>query len=576
MTLDPDFHDQAYHLFVEEALELLQQLQETLLKLPDDLSLTNVYGLVRAASTIKSGAAQVKLTDIYTLADRFENFFRRVWQEKPIVDSELADLLWQAYECLRQSLLTQIQADREEGANAIAKAEPIFTRLEAYLTPVPDELEELLALDDDLEREEEETESLLNQEVPQALANLEAILSRPKASNLATALMAQIEEFLSLGELLEISEFVAVAQITLATLQLSPQTAPTIGQLALAGFRGIWKATAKSSLTTKVKREDLWDAEIPTAEQFLELERERMVFPIADPQETLNEERTLKTANSLVWLAGSAAFVVSCQQVREILLAQSKCSIDASGRQWLHWQDSDLPLYRLSELLEYNSPLPVGIGGTTDPSDLMVVVLDLGRQIIAVELAVDRLMAVPEMVVKPFGSAIAPPSYCAGCAILEDENLVAVINIEALLAQKLDRMPIAVGAGSKPAPATILAIDDSRTSRRVLVLTLQKAGYRVIQAQDGEEGMRQLLQNPAVDLIVSDIEMPNLNGFGVLKSCRQNPQLAKIPVILISTYSSDRHRRLARELGAAGYLSKPFDERKLLAMLDAILKQKVR
>jgi chemotaxis family two-component system sensor histidine kinase/response regulator PixL len=205
----------------------------------------------------------------------------------------------------------------------------------------------------------------------------------------------------------------------------------------------------------------------------------------------------------------------------------------------------------------------------------MVVVLDLGRQTIAVELAVDRLMAVPEMVVKPFGSAIAPPSYCAGCAILEDEHLVAVINVEALLAQKLDRMPIAVKA-SKPAPATILAIDDSRTSRQVLVLTLQKAGYRVIQAQDGEEGMRQLLQNPAVDSIVSDIEMPKLNGFGVLKSCRQNPQLAKIPVILISTYNSDRHRRLARESGAAGYLSKPFDERKLLAMLDAILKQKVR
>ncbi|MBF2021762.1 MAG: response regulator [Hydrococcus sp. C42_A2020_068] len=582
MTLDPDFHDQAYYLFVEEALELLQQIQETLLKLPDDLSLTNVYGLVRAASTIKSGAAQVKLTDIYTLADRFENFFRRVWQEKLIVDPELADLLWQAYECLRQSLLTQIQADREEGANAIAKAEPIFTRLEAYLTPVPDELEELLALDDDLEEEEhqkeaeEETESLLNQEVLQALANLEAILSRPETSNLATALMAQIEEFLSLGELLEISEFVAVAQITLATLQVSPQTAPTIGQLALAGFRGIWKATVKSSLTTKVKQEDLWDAEIPAAEQFLELERERAVSPIAGAQETLSKERKLKTANSLVWLAGSAAFVVSCQQVREILLAQGKCSIDASGRQWLHWQDSDLPLYRLSELLEYNSPLPVGIGGTTDPSDLMVVVLDLGWQTIAVELAVDRLMAVPELVIKPFGSAIAPPSYCAGCAILEDKNLVAVIDVEALLAQKLDRMPIAVRAGSKPAPATILVIDDSSTSRRVLVLTLQKAGYRVIQAQDGKEGMRQLLQNPAVDSIVSDIEMPNLNGFGVLKSCRQNSQLAKVPVILISTYNSDRHRRLARELGAAGYLSKPFDERKLLAMLDAILKQKVR
>lgn len=584
MTLDPDLLDQAYHLFVEEALELLQQIQETLLKLPRDPSLSEVYTLVRAASTIKSGAAQVNLTDIHTLADRFENIFRRLWQEKTIVDPELEDLLWQAYECLRQSLLTQIQTDREGAAAAIAKAEPIFARLEAYMTSQSDELEELLALDDP-EEEEEGTEWLLNQEVSQALANLEAILSRPEASNLSETLKAQVDVFLSLGELLEISEFVAVAQITLATLQVSPQMASTIGQLALAGFRGIWEATAKSGLQAKAGREALSGVTPPAVEQLMELEREdKASSPIADAGETLREpsrevltqeiasKRTLKTANSLVWLAGSAAFFVSSSKVREILLAQGKRSIDADGRQRLRWQNSDLPVYRLSELLEYNSPLPVGIGGATDPSDSMVVVLDLGRQTIAVELAVDRLMAVPELVVKSFSSAIAPPGYCSGCAILEDEHLVVVIDVEALLTQKIDGIPIAAGAAAE---TTILVIDDSSTSRQLLVLTLQKAGYRVIQAQDGEEGMRQLLQNPAVDLIVSDIEMPNLNGFGVLKSCRQNPQLARVPVILISTYSSDRHRRMARELGAAGYLSKPFDERKLLAALDTILKQKV-
>ncbi|NJM86276.1 MAG: hypothetical protein HC847_02690 [Hydrococcus sp. RU_2_2] len=82
MTLDPDLLDQAYHLFAEEALELLQQIQETLLELPHDSSLSTVHSLVRAINTIKSGAAQVNLTDIYTLASRFENIFRWLWQKK--------------------------------------------------------------------------------------------------------------------------------------------------------------------------------------------------------------------------------------------------------------------------------------------------------------------------------------------------------------------------------------------------------------------------------------------------------------------------------------------------------------
>ncbi|MCU0534830.1 MAG: response regulator [Hydrococcus sp. Prado102] len=594
MTLDPDLLDQAYHLFAEEALELLQQIQETLLELPRDSSLSKVHSLVRAINTIESGAAQVNLTDIYTLASRFENIFRWLWQEKIAIDPMLEDLIWQAYEYLRQSLLAQIQTHQEEASHVLAKAEPIFARLEARLGHTPNAEVELLTFDNS---QEEGTEWLLNQEVAQALTNLETLLSSDfsslreplrgmgsdtSGSNRLEELKIQIEGFLSLGELLNISEFVAIAQISLATLQVSPQTALTIGQLALTGFRGIWEAGASDS-SVKTKQDRSSNLETAALEQLLELDRDKAGFSreLDEPIDrddfvvetrkardclAVTSEWVFKTANSLVWLANSAAFILSCEKVKEILLLQTEQLTYFGGQPWLSWRRKNVPVYFLSQLLEYNCPIPTKV--LEFPScEPMLVIFERDEQTVAIELTVDRLLAVPELVIKPFGSVFSPPSYCWGCMIVEGDRLVVAIDLEALLDDMLDR------ARNIP---TILVIDDSITSRQLLVLTLQKAGYRVIQASNGEEGLQQLQQNADVHLVVSDIEMPKLNGFGFLKACRQIPKTANIPIILLSTYNSDRHRQMARELGAAAYLCKPFDKKDFLSALDAILKKPVR
>ncbi|NJP21555.1 MAG: response regulator [Hydrococcus sp. CRU_1_1] len=121
--------------------------------------------------------------------------------------------------------------------------------------------------------------------------------------------------------------------------------------------------------------------------------------------------------------------------------------------------------------------------------------------------------------------------------------------------------------------STILVVEDSLTWRQFLVFTLHKAGYRVLQAQDGQEGFKQLQQNPAVRLVICDLEMPNLNGFGFLICCRQDPQLAKIPAIVLSNYSSEQHRQLAMQLGANAYFTKPYDEPEFLAAIAFLLEQ---
>jgi chemotaxis protein histidine kinase CheA len=583
MTLDPDLLDQAYHLFADEALELLQQIQETLLELPRDSSHSKVYKLVQAIKTIKSGAAQVNLTDIYTLASRFENIFRWLWQKKIAIDPKLADLLWEAYQYLRQSLLAQIHTHQEDVLTIIAKTEPIFAQLEARLGHKPSTEVELLMFKNS--EEEDGTEWLSNQDVSQALSDLQTLLASDRSDRFEENLKAQIKEFQYFGELLKISGFVAIAQITLATLQVSPQTASIVGQVALMGFRGIWEAGTSDRFSLKTKQDRSSDLETAKLKQLLALDLDkadsnqeldkaidRSDFLVKETRQARDErtersEWVFKTANSLVWLANSAAFILSCEKVREILLLQTEQLTYFGGQPWLSWHRKNVPVYFLSQLLEYNCPTPTKVSEKLPSSEPMLVVFARDEQTVAIELAVDRLLRVPELVIKPFGNMFSPPSYCRGCIILEGERLVVAIDLEALLDDTLDR--------ARNAPV-ILVIDDSITSRQLLVLTLQKAGYRVIQASDGEEGLKQLQHNADVRLIVSDIEMPNLNGFGFLKSCRQIPKFSKIPVILLSTYNSDRHRQMARELGATAYLYKPYDNKKFLDAIDMILNKQVR
>lgn len=127
----------------------------------------------------------------------------------------------------------------------------------------------------------------------------------------------------------------------------------------------------------------------------------------------------------------------------------------------------------------------------------------------------------------------------------------------------------------KPAPAmpaeTILVVDDSITLRQTLALTLQKFGYQVLQARHGYEAIEQLQQQPTIGLVFCDIEMPRMNGFEFLTYRQQNPAIAKIPVVILTSRSRDKHRLIAMELGATAYLNKPYLEQQLLVTVAGLL-----
>jgi CheY-like chemotaxis protein len=122
----------------------------------------------------------------------------------------------------------------------------------------------------------------------------------------------------------------------------------------------------------------------------------------------------------------------------------------------------------------------------------------------------------------------------------------------------------------------ILLVDDSITLRQTLALTLQKAGYRVLQAKDGYEAIEQLRQHREIQLVICDIEMPRMNGFEFLKYRQQDSVLADIPVVILTSRSASKHRLIATELGATAYITKPYLEQMLLATLTEAIENNNR
>ena len=117
-------------------------------------------------------------------------------------------------------------------------------------------------------------------------------------------------------------------------------------------------------------------------------------------------------------------------------------------------------------------------------------------------------------------------------------------------------------------------MDDSAAMRRTLALSLEKAGYRVVQAKDGKEALEQLQKLNNISLVICDIEMPNMNGFEFLGQRRRYPELGKIPVAMLTSRSNDKHRKLATHLGANAYFTKPYIEQKFLQSIHNLIKEK--
>ncbi len=121
-----------------------------------------------------------------------------------------------------------------------------------------------------------------------------------------------------------------------------------------------------------------------------------------------------------------------------------------------------------------------------------------------------------------------------------------------------------------PLQATIMTVDDSPSMRMLLRVALTDLGYDVTEAEDGQQALERL-DGGLPDLLITDINMPNLDGFGLIERLRANPDNRALPILVLTTESSDEKKQRARAAGATGWIVKPFHPDKLAAAIRRVL-----
>jgi two-component system chemotaxis sensor kinase CheA len=274
---------------------------------------------------------------------------------------------------------------------------------------------------------------------------------------------------------------------------------------------------------------------------------------------------TLVTTRVLLVRVGQASFGLPASGCQGTIWVQRGQLRSIEGQPTITHNGRDVVVRPMAELLGVASVAPTGRGERTP-----AVLVGSPQRLIA--LLVDALIDEREAVVKPLGPILARQRSYSGAIQLGDGSLVLLLNPLALIQGAGSVRPSL--AGPAPAPRRrprLLVCDDSFTTRELIRSILQSAGYEVTSAVDGADALDKL-RAQAYDLVVSDVEMPRVDGFQLTARLRSELALHDLPVVLITSLSSEDHRRRGLEAGAQAYIVKSqFDQGGLLEIIQQLL-----
>lgn len=286
---------------------------------------------------------------------------------------------------------------------------------------------------------------------------------------------------------------------------------------------------------------------------------------------TLSVPLTLSVAEVILFESNGILLAVRHASIREMLAPQDVEFCEIASQEAISWQGRIAPLVHLDRWLK----LPQ-IEQTLSPKQPALFTIEHNNEWVG--LLVDRYLADREVVIRQVEPGIAMPPGFNGCAILGDGRIAPLIDVPALLdwINSCD-LPAADAPLESVSPElesqkdTILVVDDSINVRRFLSLTLEKAGYRVEQAVDGQDALDKLLTHLPIKAVICDVDMPRLDGYGLLGRLKSNPSFKNLPIAMLTSRNGQKDRQLAMHLGATAYFSKPYNEHELLQAVKQML-----
>lgn len=262
---------------------------------------------------------------------------------------------------------------------------------------------------------------------------------------------------------------------------------------------------------------------------------------------------TLAATAAVLFRVGRDLGALSADAVERVLLLAPGEVGSVAGRATVQVGQAQVPFAWLSQLL--------GLApGRMAPKAQPALVLAVGAQRAVV--AVDEVLGQQEVVVGALGARAARAAHLAGAAVLDDGRVVGVLNAAEVVRRV---QPAALRAPVSVSPRVVVA-DDSLTTRSAMKALLELAGYQVAEAGDGEEAF-QIVRDQGAALVVSDVQMPRLDGLRLTRRIKDDPRLRAIPVILVTSLDAPEDRAAGLAAGADGFLVKREVERGRLVEL---------
>ncbi|MEN8262458.1 MAG: hybrid sensor histidine kinase/response regulator [Nitrospirota bacterium] len=270
---------------------------------------------------------------------------------------------------------------------------------------------------------------------------------------------------------------------------------------------------------------------------------------------------TLIVVNTVKFKAGGLDFAIPSSLIQELT------DVDAAEfenrNDSLTLREREIPLKDLSELLKLK---PARAAGTRVP----VIIFNFlsGRE---TALAIDEVTGQEDTVIKPLGGFLEGLKHYSGLSVSADARFAPVINPVGLFETRTEDSDTVQAQEEKETKNNILVVDDSLSVRKFASIILEQNGYNVLNAPNGLEALKILDEN-SVDLILTDLEMPVMHGYELLRELKRRGLSEVIPAIVLSSRSNEKHKEKASLLGAKDYIVKPFEESSLIKTIRKYLK----
>ena len=283
---------------------------------------------------------------------------------------------------------------------------------------------------------------------------------------------------------------------------------------------------------------------------------------------------TLATTNVLIVEVNRVSYAIPVEFVQTSLLVSGQEIFAIEGSQTIVLDGQPVSVSWLADLLELPIAAPASPKSASESKMLPCIILQVGNDRLG--LLVDNLLDQQDVVLKSQSKLLKRVRNVSGATILGTGEVCMVLNPQDLLKSMQKRNGAGAFAQAKSfeqtkTKQTILLVEDSITIRTQVKRILEGAGYDVVAAVDGLDGFNKL-RAQTFDAVVSDVQMPNLDGLGLAAKIRQHKEYSELPIVLCTTLASDEDKRKGAEAGANAYLTKgTFDQKVLLDTLRRLV-----